>query len=144
MFVFSDRRRIEEFFESILPEFDFPARYEDARPPDSSRHLPAVYLPRTDPSLDRRIFLDPTLEEPEVERPLVLRYPHRDRIAVPPRRNRHLTDFHQPRWFVGFVVGCCSFEGADEEAEFVTGSRIVIEIGLLHARHLVRCGLLSA
>ena len=65
MFVFSDRRRIEEFFESILLEFHFPARYEDARPPDSTRP-PAVYLPRTDPNLGCRIFPDPTLEEPEV------------------------------------------------------------------------------
>ncbi len=146
MFVFSDRRRIEEFFESILLEFHFPARYEDARPPDSTRHLPAVFLPRTDPNLDRRIFPDPTLEEPEVEHPFVSRYLHRDRIAVPPRRNRHLTDDDQYRWFVDFVVGCCFVEDnvveEEAEAESATESQTVIVIGPLLVRLLVLCGLL--
>ena len=109
MCVFWGRRRNEEFLESISPEFHFPARYVDARPPDSTRHLPAVCLPRADPNLDRRISPDPIREEPEVERPFVLRFLHRDH-TVPPCRNRPLTDDDQNRWFVGFVVGCCFVE----------------------------------
>ena len=110
MCVFWGRRRNEEFLESISPEFRFPARYEDARPPDLTRHLPAVFLPRTDPNLGRRISPDPIPEEPEVERPFVLRFLHRDHTDVPPCRNRHLTDDRQYRWFVDFVVGCCFVE----------------------------------
>ena len=109
MCVFWGRRRNEEFLESILPEFHFSARYVDARPPDLTRHLPAVFLPQTDPNLGRRISPDPIPEEPEVERPLVSMFLHRDH-TVPPCRNRHLTDEDQNRWFVDFVVGCCFVE----------------------------------
>ena len=78
-----------------------------------------------------------------------MRYPHRDHTADPPRRNRHLTDLPQHRWFVDFAdVGVCFVEDVDEEAleeaETATGSQAVTETGLLLARPLVLCGLVSA